>query len=283
MAATFNTYDDQEKLWNGPAARHGVEAEDMLDRLLKPFEDLLVEAVESKRPQRLLDVGCGTGATTLAAARRLPPGGRAVGIDISEPMVAAARARAEREGLPADFVRADAQTHKFEPASFDLLISRFGVMFFAEPVRAFTNLRRAAADGAEMRFIAWRSAAENAFMTTAERAAAPLLPDLPERKPGAPGQFALADRDRVERILRESGWGGIDISAIDVPCTMPEAELAPYIGRMGPVGLALEKADDATRARIVAVAREAFAPFVQGEEVRFVAACWMIEARSRLG
>ena len=280
MAATFNPYDDQERLWNGPAARHWVEAEDMLDRLLRPFEDLLVAEVESKRPQRLLDVGCGTGGTTLAAARRLAPGGRAVGIDISGPMIVAARARAEREGLPAEFVRADAQVHDFEPASFDLLISRFGVMFFADPVCAFANLRRAAADGAEMRFITWRTAAENPFMTTAERAAAPLLPDVPVRKPDAPGQFALADRDRVERILRESGWSGADLRAIDVECTMPEAELVPYLSRMGPVGLALEGADEATRSRIVPVVREAFEPFVRGEEVRFDAACWMIEART---
>ena len=154
---------------------------------------------------RVLDVGCGTGSTTLAVARRLGAKGRCIGIDISEPMIAAARARAEREGTPASFIRADAQTHAFEPASFDMIISRFGVMFFDDSVRAFANLRRAARDDAELRFIAWRSAAENPFMTTAERAAAPLLPNLPARRPDAPGQFAFADRRRVYSILEESG------------------------------------------------------------------------------
>ena len=144
--------------------------------------------------RRVLDVGCGTGSTTLAVARLLGAKGRCTGIDISEPMIAAARARAEREGTPASFIRADAQTHAFEPASFDMIISRFGVMFFDDSVRAFANLRRAARDDAELRFIAWRSAAENPFMTTAERAAAPLLPNLPARRPDAPGQFAFADR-----------------------------------------------------------------------------------------
>ena len=146
---------------------------------------------------RVLDVGCGTGSTTLAVARRLGAKGRCIGIDISEPMIAAARARAEREGTPASFIRADAQTHAFEPASFDMIISRFGVMFFDDSVRAFANLRRAAKQTPSLRFIAWRSAAENPFMTTAERAAAPLLPNLPARRPDAPGQFAFADRDRV--------------------------------------------------------------------------------------
>ena len=109
-------------------------------------------------------------------------------------MIAAARARAERERTPADFVCADAEVHAFEPASFDTIISRFGVMFFDDPVRAFANLRRAARDDARVRCIAWRSAADNPFMTTAERAAAPLLPTLPARRPDAPGQFAFANR-----------------------------------------------------------------------------------------
>jgi ubiquinone/menaquinone biosynthesis C-methylase UbiE len=186
--------DDQAARWNGPAGHAWVDAQAVLDETLQPFEDLLVEAVVAARGSRVLDVGCGTGATTLAVARRLGAEGRCVGIDISEPMIAAARARAEREGTPAGFIRADAQDHAFEPAAFDTIISRFGVMFFDDFVRAFANLRRAATDDAELRFIAWRSAADNPFMTTAERAAAPFLPNLPARRPDAPGQFALADR-----------------------------------------------------------------------------------------
>ena len=144
-------------------------------------------------------------------------------------MIAAARARAEREGMPASFIRANAQTHAFEPASFDTIISRFGVMFFDDSVAAFANLRRAARDDAELRFIAWRSAAENPFMTTAERAAAPLLPNLPARRPDAPGQFAFADRRRVYSILEESGWAEIDIQPIDVACTLPEKRIGPLL------------------------------------------------------
>ena len=111
----------------------------------------------------------------------------------------------------------------FEPASFDMIISRFGVMFFEDSVRAFANLRRAATDDADIRLIAWRSAAENPFMTTAERAAAPLLPNLPARRPDAPGQFAFADRRRVHTILEESGWAEIDIRP-DRCCLHPTRE-----------------------------------------------------------
>lgn len=271
---------EQAELWNGVAGQAWVESQAMLDRLFRPIEESLAKAVVERVPARLLDVGCGTGSTTIAAARRLEGQGTSVGIDISEPMIAAACARAEREGVAAEFICADAESHAFEPGRFDMIISRFGVMFFADPVRAFANLRRASAPAAELRVAAWRSAAENPFMTTAERAAAALLPGLPARQAEGPGQFAFGDRDRVAGMLRESGWEGIEIGPLDVACTMPEAELVPYLTKLGPVGRALEGADPRTRAAAIEAARIAFAPYVRGAEVRFTAACWMIGARA---
>lgn len=153
-------------------------------------------------------------------------------------------------------------------------------MFFDGAVAAFANVKTAATDGAELRLVAWRSPSENPFMTTAERAAGPLLPNLPARRPDAPGQFAFADRDRVFRILAESGWADIDIRPIDVGCSFPEAALIAYLSRLGPLGRVLHEADDRLRAEVIATARDAFAPYVQGTEVRFTAACWMIGARS---
>lgn len=275
-----NAGDEQARLWNGPSGRAWVDTQATLDHLFQPLEDLLVEAASASPGSRVLDIGCGTGSTTLAVARLQGLQGNCVGIDISEPMIATARSRAEREGSPASFICANAQTFAFEPASFDRFMSRFGVMFFDDPVRAFANLLHAASDGAELRFIAWRSAAENPFMTTAERAAAPLLPDLPARRPDAPGQFAFADRQRVHAILEESGWTGIDIQPIDVPCSLPEKDLPGYLSRLGPVGNALQQADDRTRAQVLATVRTAFDPFVHGDEVRLGAACWMIVARA---
>jgi ubiquinone/menaquinone biosynthesis C-methylase UbiE len=279
MDVTRQTDDEQTRLWNGLAGRAWVETQELLDQMFKPFEDLLVEAVSAESGGRVLDVGCGTGSTMLAVARLLGAKGRCIGIDISDPMIAAARARAERESTPASFIRANAQIHAFEPASFDMIISRFGVMFFDDSVRAFANLRRAARHDAEFRFVAWRSAAENPFMTTAERAAAPLLPNLPARRPEAPGQFAFADRRRIYSILEESGWAEIDIRPIDVACTLPEKELVRYLTRLGPVGLLLQEADDRTRTQAIETVRAAFEPYVHGAEVRFTAACWMVGAR----
>lgn len=280
MNATHQPDNEQAALWNGPGGRAWVEAQETLDHILQPFEDLLVAAVAARARQRVLDVGCGTGSTTLAVARLLGEKGRGIGVDISEPMITAARARAEPERSPAEFILADAQTYAFEPASVDLVVSRFGVMFFEDPVRAFANLRRAAKAGAELWFVAWRSAAENPFMTTAERAAAPLLPNLPPRQPDAPGQFAFADRRRVASILEKSGWTEIDIRPVDVPCTMPEKALLGHLSRLGPVGMALQQADDRARAQVLDTVRGAFDEYVHGAEVRFTAASWVVSARA---
>jgi SAM-dependent methyltransferase len=270
----------QAALWNGPAARGWVDEQVLLDRLYLPFQERLLEVAIAAAPRSVLDVGCGTGSTTLAIARALGSGAHVTGVDISAPMIDAATTRAAREGVAARFVRADAQTHAFEPASVDLIVSRFGVMFFADPVGAFANLRRAAREGARLQCIAWRSVAENPFMTEAERAAAPLLPDLPPRRPDLPGQFAFADRDRVQGILRASAWEDVDIRPLDVACRMSEADLLTYVSRLGPVGIALRDADDETRARVIAAVRAAFDPYVIDGECRFTAACWLIGARA---
>lgn len=279
MSATSQGSDGQTKLWNGASGCAWVDEQPMLDAMFQPIEDLLVQAVSGGTVRRVLDVGCGTGGTTLAVARRLGAESRCTGIDISEPMLAAARARAEREKAPADFIRADAQSYTFEPASFDRIISRFGVMFFEDSVKAFANLRRALKAGGALRVIVWRGPTENPFMTAAERAAAPLLPNLPPRKTDGPGQFAFADSGRVHRILEESGWTGIDIQPLDVVCTLPEKDLTRYVSRLGPVGAFLHDADEQTRTRVIQTVRAAFEPFVHGAEVRFTAACWSVGAR----
>jgi ubiquinone/menaquinone biosynthesis C-methylase UbiE len=271
---------EQTNKWNSPAVHGWIELQDTLEQMFRPLEDVLVAAVAARSARSVLDVGCGTGGTTIAAARALGADARCIGIDVSEPLLAAASARAKRAGVPVRFIAADAQTHAFERSAFDMIVSRFGVMFFDDFRAAFTNLRRAASEGAGLRLITWRQAEENPFMTTAERAAAPLLPDLPARVPDAPGQFGLASEVRIREILARSGWQHIEIKPLDVVCSFPERELVPYLTRLGPVGVALQEADETVRAAVMKVVRPAFDAFVHGAEVRFNAACWMISAQA---
>jgi SAM-dependent methyltransferase len=270
----------QTELWNGGAGRNWVEQNAMLDRLFEPFEQPLVDAIREHGARAVLDVGCGAGATTFAVARSLKGQGRSTGLDLSAPLIDLARRRAAEQAVDnADFVVADAQQHAFQPASFDAVISRFGVMFFDDPVAAFANLRRAARPEAGLACIVWRRTDENPFMAAAERAAGPLLPELPRRAPDAPGQFAFADPDRVGGILSAAGWRDADLQPLDVACAVPADDLETYATRMGPVGLMLPSLEAGRRHAVIEAVRRGFAPFLADGVARFTAACWLVRAR----
>lgn len=269
----------QHAMWNGPAGQAWVQAQQLLDEMFAPFAARLRDALPARAAQTVLDVGCGTGAVSLALAERLGADGHCIGVDISEAMIDSARQRARARCQLVDFIVADAQRHAFAAASVDRIVSRFGVMFFDDPVQAFTGLRRATRSGGALHVLAWRSAADNPFMTTAERAAAPLLA-LPARAAGAPGQFAFADRRHVAGLLADAGWRDVQIVAIDVICEIAAADLPRYVALLGPVGSALRErgVDPALRAQVLETVEAAFAPLMDGGRVRFTAACWEVHA-----
>lgn len=271
--------DDQAALWSDLGGRTWVELRDMLDRLFQPLERLLVDLAVTAGGQRVLDVGCGAGATTLAAAHALGPRSRCTGIDISGPLIAAAKARAAAEGAAnVTFIEADAQTYDFEADSFDTVLSRLGIMFFGDPVAAFANLRRAARPGAQLAFLAWRSRDQNPFMTAAERAASPVAAELAGRGDDGPGQFGFASGERVTGILKASGWLSIDVRPVDVACSLPTGQLPIYATRMGPYGRVRRTLDESARATADAAVLAAFDPFVAGDQVRFTSALWQVTA-----
>jgi len=281
MTAAAPVNQDQATLWNETGGRTWVEMNDVLDRMLAPFEAALTQAAFPGPGRRVLDIGCGAGATSLAMARRLGPHGLALGVDISGPLIEGAKARARAEGLEqAAFVQADAQTYAFEPGDFDAAISRFGVMFFDDPQAAFANIRRGVRPEGTLTFVAWRSPAENPFMITAVQAAAPFLPAMTPPDPNAPGQFAFADGAKVRRILEASGWRDVDVAPLDLPSTVPEADLMAYVTKLGPAGAALRDADEDLKARVTEALETAFRPYVQDGAARFTSACWLVTARA---
>lgn len=278
MADNEQIAAEQSARWNGPSGRAWIANQDLLDRLYRPFEELLVDDLSGGH---VLDVGCGTGSTTLAISRAID--GQALGVDISEPMIALARERATSEGASAEFVAADVQTHQFSDALFDTIVSRFGVMFFSDPTVAFRNLRRAADDRAHVRMIVWRSPGDDDIMVAAERATASLLPDLPPRPPSVPttpGQFAFADPGLVTPILDASGWTDITIEPIDVELSLPQDDMMRYVTTFGRVGMQLGEVDESTRTQVTDRLSDTFAALAIGSDVRYPAACWVIRARA---
>jgi SAM-dependent methyltransferase len=257
-----------------------AELQPLLDRLFLPFEQWIADAVAYDDAHAVLDVGCGAGATSRAIARRLGPDGHCTGIDISSILIEIAQQRATEAGLNnARFLIGDAQRSDFSEQLYDTVVSRFGVMFFDDPVAAFANISGALRPGGTLTCAAWRSAAENQFMSTAERAIAPILgPDKP-LDPHAPGQFAFADAKRIETILAASGWDTIDIQPLDMCCTLSSTDLAIYARRMGRPGTLLPKLEESLRRDAEARLDDAFAAFVTNGVARFNAACWSIRAR----
>lgn len=279
MSDTSPANRDQAAHWNDLAGRTWAELQEVIDRVLAPFVPFVIDEIGPIDGGRVLDVGCGAGVLTLAAAKAAGPTGGCLGVDISAPLVEAATARAARDGVAnADFLEADAQTHRFDPQGFDAIVSRFGVMFFEDPVAAFRNLHAAARPGAKLACIAWRGPAENDFMTAGGRAAAVLIPDFPKPAQDGPRQFAFADADRVCSILDASGWQDQAMRPIDVPCRFPLSDLRTYVTRMGAFGPIFHAMTDAEKAEIAPKIEAAFASFVHGDEVRFTAAGWMIAA-----
>ncbi|MBB3889384.1 SAM-dependent methyltransferase [Phenylobacterium haematophilum] len=268
---------DQAAYWNKTGGQAWVDLQDMMDNLNRPIEEALVERAFPGVGKRVLDIGCGAGATTLAMARRLGSEGLSLGVDISAPLIEIAVAQAT---AGAQFVQADAQTYDFDQATFDAAMSRFGVMFFSDFDAAFANIRRSLKPGAELVFACWRSPADNPMAVIPGRAAAPFLPPSPAADPLAPGRFAFADPERVRGILTRSGWSDIDITRLDTPTPIALDDLVTLSLRMGPVAAALREADEATRGKVREAVENALEAEAVDGVVPMVAGCWLVTARA---
>jgi SAM-dependent methyltransferase len=204
---------DQIAYWNGPGGQRWTDRQQAQDIMLAPVSDILIDRAGASAGERIVDAGCGCGVTSVALAQRVGPAGHVLGVDISAPMLARARQIAPA-GLPVDFVLADATVYPFEPASFDLLFSRFGVMFFADPALSFANMRKALRPSGRLAFACWREPRENPWMMSPLQAVYRHVPKMPPQGPEDPGPFAFASEARVQRILGEAGFSKIEME----PC-----------------------------------------------------------------
>ena len=273
--------DEQFDYWNGPEGQHWADRETAFDGMLASFVEPLLDAAAIAADDRVLDVGCGNGATSLAAARRAT-NGRVVGVDISSPMLTTARRRAADEGIDhIEFLHADAQDHAFA-ADFDVVISRFGVMFFADPVAAFTNLRSWLRPGGRVAFVCWQGLFSNEWVALAAAAIIPIAgaPEAPP--PGAPGPFSFADRDRVSEILTGAGFTTVAIEDVHVPVVLggglPLDDAVAFLGEGGMGKRFLGDADAPTRERALVAVRDALEPYATPEGVRLDSAVWLVTA-----
>jgi ubiquinone/menaquinone biosynthesis C-methylase UbiE len=267
--------------WNGPGGQRWLNRQASQDALLAPIGELLLDRAAPRVGEHVLDVGCGCGATTFALAQRVAPAGQVVGVDVSAPMLERARVLAPR-GLPVEFVLADATVHPFELGRSDLLCSRFGVMFFANPVPSFLNIRRGLRAGARLAFTCWRQPRENPWLMLPLHEAYRHVPRLPEVGPEDPGPFSFADERRVRAILERAGFAAVDMEAIDLRLDLAngrglDAAVDTALG-IGPASRALDGQPVELRQAAAQSIRAALVPHQVGGSVPLPAALWVVTA-----
>lgn len=272
----------QVEYWNAQAGQTWATFQDKLDRQLEPLGETAMDALAPQPGERIIDIGCGSGQTTLALAARVGDGGRVEGVDISVPMLEVARQRAAAHPN-IDFREADAQTHAFPAGMADGVFSRFGVMFFGDPTAAFTNIHKALRPGGRLAFVCWRPLKFNDWMTLPLKAAVEgggIEPPAPPADPLAPGPFAFADPDRVRGILGDAGFKDVEIKPHDAMIGgNPLDESVELALRVGPLGALLRENPD-KRDQVVGAIRDLLAKHVGPDGVRLPGAVWIVTARA---
>jgi SAM-dependent methyltransferase len=271
---------DQDDYWNGRAGQTWAQLQTLMDRQLEPLGLEAQRVLNPKPGERLIDIGCGSGQTTLALAQAVGPQGSVLGLDLSRPMLDVAEKRAEAAGLPATFAARDVQTAQWDQA-YDGAYSRFGVMFFADPGAAFANIRKALKPGGRLAFVCWRPYDQNPWMAEPLKAAEAFLPPSPPSDPTAPGPFAFADPERVRGILAGAGFVDVEIAPFDTGVGSGDLEDAMLVAqRIGPLGAAIRENPEAAP-KVLEAVRPVLETYVQPDgRVLMPAAVWIVSAKS---
>ena len=279
--ANYDKESDSQAFWNEEGGSKWVENIDLVEGMMVPLSEELLKAVDAKPGEKILDVGCGGGLTSFRLAEQVGEQGSVLGVDVSEPILEVARQRsANATGI--EFEQADAGSAELGENQFDVITSRFGVMFFDDPVQAFSNLQRALKPSGRLVFMCWRGIEENPWLGDAARAAFGVVgPPAEKPDPKAPGPFSLGDAEHTEGILENAGFRDIQLEAMDK--VMPFGQLddvLAFLMKMGPVAEATSEADEGQMLAVEAAVREALGRYDTNEGLRTPGATWIVRAAS---
>ncbi len=266
--------------WNGPIGKVWAREQVKRDRDHAKITHAALDLAAPRPGEHVLDIGCGSGTTTLLLADAVGAAGNVTGIDLSAPMLEVARRRAMKSASRAKFIEADATDCRFELETFDLAFSQFGVMFFPDPVAAFANIRRAMRKGGRLAFACWRHPFENPWATVPESAARPLLPPAPPTPPEAPGRYSFANPDRVKSVLLQAGFHAPELRKFDTRIHLgdtPEAAASSSIDA-GPLMRMLADVDEETRAKVRAAVTARLARELGPGGIFLTAGAWLVSA-----
>ncbi|MEM7122843.1 MAG: class I SAM-dependent methyltransferase [Pseudomonadota bacterium] len=274
---------DQVDYWSGETGEKWAAGQDELDTMLAPFGKAAIEAVALQPGDHVVDVGCGCGDTSFELASRVGPMGSVLAIDVSAPMLQRAGERLGDAALGnLRFAMADASAFGFEPEATDVVFSRFGVMFFRNPVDAFANLKAALRPGGRLGFVCWRSLDQNMWVSVPRDAALKHLPPPEPVSPDEPGPFAFADAEKVTDILRDAGFNGIVLERFDTKVRNIGSldDVTEFVATMGPVSRLLDEVEGEVRERAIDEVRDALASHHDGQALHLSAATWIVTAKA---
>ena len=275
---------EQIEYWNEKSGPKWVANADLLDAQIGPLGELVMDRAGIREGERVLDVGCGCGQTTLQLTARVGARGRVLGVDISGPMLSRARERgAVTQGARVEFLLADAQTASFGSGGFDLVFSRFGVMFFSDPIAAFANLRRALAPRGRLAFVCWQALDRNPWMAVPLATAAKHVSLPPPPLPGTPGPMALADPERVARVLDQAGFQDVSLESVETQLVIGGGggveEAARFLLEgVGPTSQAMREASADALPVVGRAVRAALERYLTPRGVEMGAAVWIVTA-----
>lgn len=272
---------EMARIWDGDEGEQWTENADRYDAVVARHSTRLIAAARISAGDRVLDIGCGTGESTRRAAREATSGS-ALGVDLSAQMLERAEKRSRDEGITnVAFLQADAQVHRFDEGTFDVVISRFGAMFFSDPVAAFRNIASAMRPGGRVALLSWQELAKNEWVASLRDALAAGR-TLPAPPAGAPGPFGLADATAVENILDEAGLHDVELVALDLPIRFgTDADDAwPFVSGMGIVKGLTETLDDDARKLAFGQLRKVLEAHESAQGVVFAGSAWLITAHS---
>lgn len=272
------------EFWNGPQGQNWVKQNDLTDLMYDPFGAAALERAELTPGERVIDVGCGCGKTTGLLADKVAPGGQVTALDVSVPMLEIARKRISQSSDLVEFVSADAARHPFEPESYDVLYSQFGLMFFHNPEEAFANFHRALKPGGRVSFVSWRLPELNPWLMIPFEAVRPFVPDMPVPSPDVPSSpFTLAPEQRVRAILEGAGFADVRLDEFKSPTRMGQGDLEECLSFVAdfsnPVATALRRTDKAQWPKVLDAVRAAVAPYHTGDTLELPASAWIVTAR----
>ena len=266
--------------WNSTMGHAWVSQQAVISDVFTSVTSVSLVAAAAKQGEHVIDIGCGPGDTLLAFARAVGPSGDALGVDVSVPMLEFARHRAAEAGLAnVTCALADATTYAFEPHRANLVYSRFGMMFFDDPIKAFTNIRSGMKMGGRLVFVCFRTMPESPWFRVPIEAARPHVPPQPPVDPLAPGMFSLAREDRLRGVLTEAGFREIALNATDVPIHGKDTtQSMAFITQVGPLPALLENASDEQRKRATEAARNALAAQIGADGRGLHVGLWLVSA-----